>query len=65
MTNAAGLGDTNVSFALTNSLVGAFSVEYTAHLLAWLFLGPAVPRYEFTDTHALAEHATYYRLRWP
>ena len=27
MTNVAGLGGTNVTFALTNSFAGAFSVE--------------------------------------
>jgi hypothetical protein len=65
MTNVAGLGGTNVTFALTNSLAGAFSVEYTTNLLDWLFLGPATPRYEFTDTNAPAEPQRYYRLRWP
>jgi hypothetical protein len=52
MTNVAGLGGTNVTFALTNDLAGAFSVEYSTNLLDWLFLGPATPRYEFTDTNA-------------
>ena len=65
MTNVAGLGGTNVTFALTNDLSGAFSVEYTTNLLDWLFLGPATPRYEFTDTNAPAEPQRSYRLRWP
>ena len=61
----AGLGGTNVTSALTNSLADAFSVEYTTNLLDWLFLGPATPRYGFTDTNAPAEPQRYYRLRWP
>jgi hypothetical protein len=65
MTNVAGLGGTNVTFALTNSLAGAFGVECTTNLLDWFFLGPATPRYEFTDTNAPAAPQRYYRLRWP
>jgi hypothetical protein len=65
MTNVAGLGGTNVTFALTNDLTGAFSVEATTNLADWLLLGPAVPRYEFTDTNAPALPQRYYRLRWP
>ena len=61
----AGLGGTNVTFALTNSTAGALSVEVTTNLIDWLFLGPATPRYEFTDTNAPAEPQRYYRLRWP
>jgi hypothetical protein len=65
MTNVAGLGGTHVIFALTNSLAGAFSVEFTTNLLDWYFLGPATPRYLFTDTNAPAVPQRYYRLRWP
>ena len=65
MTNVAGLGGTNVTFALTNNLTGAFAVEYSTNLLDWLFLGPATPRYLFTDTNAPANLQRYYRLRWP
>ena len=65
MTNVAGLGGTNVTFALTNSLEGAFSVEYTTNFSIWQFLGPAIPRYEFNDTNAPTLPARYYRLRWP
>jgi len=65
MTNVAGLGGTNVTFALTNSLSGAFSVEFTTNFLDWYFLGPATPRYLFTDTNAPAVPQRYYRLRWP
>jgi hypothetical protein len=65
MTNVAGLGGTNVTFALSNSLAGAFSVESTTNLVDWQFLGPATPRYLFTDTNAPAIPQRYYRLRWP
>lgn len=65
MTNVAGLGGTNVTFALTNSLAGAFSVEYSTNLTNWQLLGPATPRYLFTDTNAPAVPQRYYRLRWP
>jgi len=65
ITNVAGLGGTNVTFALTNSLAGTFSVEFSTNLFDWLFLGPATTRYEFTDTNAPAEPQRYYRLRWP
>ena len=64
MTNVAGLGGTNVTFALSNSTAGAFSVEYTTNLVDWQLLGPAPPRYEFTDTNAPAVPQRYYRLRW-
>jgi hypothetical protein len=65
MTNVAGLGGSNVTFALTNSVAGAFSVEYSTNLADWLYLGPATPRYLFTDTNAPALPQRYYRLRWP
>lgn len=65
MTNVAGLGGTNVTFGLSNATTGAFSVEVTTNLLDWLFLGPATPRYEFTDTNAPAIPQRFYRLRWP
>ena len=48
-----------------NRTADAFSVEYTTNLVDWLFLGPATPRYEFTDTNAPAIPERYYRLRWP
>ncbi|HHY86160.1 MAG TPA: hypothetical protein GYA07_11620 [Verrucomicrobia bacterium] len=65
MTNVAGLGGTNVTFALTNDLSGAFSVEFSTDLADWHFLGPAMPCYVFTDTNAPAQPQRYYRLRWP
>ena len=65
LTNTAGLGGSNVSFALSNSTAGAFSVEYSTDLTNWQYLGPATPRYEFNDTNAPALPQRYYRLRWP
>jgi hypothetical protein len=65
MTNVAGLGGTNVTFALSNSTDGAFSAEYSTNLSNWFLLGPATPRYLFTDTNAPAVPQRYYRLRWP
>ena len=65
MTNAAGLGKTNVTFALTNSTAGAYSVLRSTNLASWEYLGPATPRYEFTDTNAPTTSQRYYRLRWP
>jgi hypothetical protein len=65
MTNVAGLGGTNVVFALTNFTGVPFSVEYTTDLLNWDYLGPTTPRYEFTDTNAPAIPERFYRLRWP
>ena len=65
MTNVAGLGGTNVTFALSNSTAGAFSVQFTTNLVDWYFLGLATPRYLFTDTNAPAVPQRFYRLRWP
>lgn len=65
LTNVAGLGDTNVTFALTNSTAGAYSVWMSTNLVDWEYLGPATPRYEFTDTNAPAIPQRFYRLNWP
>ena len=65
MTNVVGLGETNVTFALSNSVAGAYSVQVSTNLADWQFLGPATPRYLFTDTNAPAASQRYYRLRWP
>jgi hypothetical protein len=35
------------------------------NLVDWDYLGPATPRYEFTDTNAPAVPQRFYRLRWP
>jgi Domain of unknown function (DUF5011) len=65
MTNIAGLGGTNVSFGLSDSVFGAYSVEYTTNLTDWFPIGSATPRYIFIDTNALAHPQRYYRLSWP
>jgi hypothetical protein len=65
MTNVAGLGESNVTFALSNSLLGAYSVEVSTNLTDWQFLGPAIPRYLFTDPNSPAAPQRYYRLRYP
>lgn len=65
MTNTAGLGGTNVTFALSDATNRAFTVEYSTDLSTWQPLGPATPRFEFADTNALVLPQHYYRLRWP
>jgi hypothetical protein len=65
MTNTAGLGGTNVSFTLTNSTAGAYSVWMSTNLSDWQYLGPAIPRYLFCDTNAPAIPQRFYRLSWP
>ena len=65
MTNVAGLGGTNVTFALEGSPLGAYAVEYSTNLTDWFPLGPASPRYGFTDTNAPALPQRHYRLRYP
>jgi hypothetical protein len=65
ITNTAGLGGTNVTFSLLPNVSGAYRVEYSTNLSNWFNLGPATPRYEFTDTNAPALPTRYYRLVWP
>jgi hypothetical protein len=65
LTNVAGLGGTNVTFSLSNSVLGAYTMEYSTNLLNWQAIGPARPRYLFTDTNAPAVPQRYYRLRYP
>ncbi len=65
LTNVAGLGGTNVMFGLTNDLTGSFTVQYSTNLTDWTDLGPATPRYDFTDTNAPGAPHRYYRLSWP
>jgi hypothetical protein len=65
MTNVAGLGGTNVTFSLSNAVFGTYSVLYSTDLLSWYYLGPATPRYLFTDTNAPASAQRYYRLSYP
>lgn len=65
ITNTAGLGGTNVTFSLLPSPGAAYRVQFTTNLSTWLDLGPATPRYEFTDTNAPAAPVRSYRLIWP
>jgi hypothetical protein len=65
LTNVAGLGSTNVSFALSNNIAGGYTVQVSTDLVNWTDLGPATPRYLFTDTNAPALPLRYYRLRYP
>ncbi len=65
MTNVAGLGGSNITFALSNSTTGAFGVEFTTNLVNWEFLGLVAPRYLFTDTNAPTQSQRFYRLRYP
>jgi hypothetical protein len=65
ITNQLGLGGTNVTFALPNDTISPFSVEFSTNLTDWQLLGPATPRYEFTDTNAPASSPRFYRLRLP
>jgi hypothetical protein len=65
MTNVAGLGGTNVTFALSNSVLGSYTVQYSTNLTSWLPLGPASPRFFFTDTNAPANPQRHYRLVYP
>jgi hypothetical protein len=65
LTNVAGLGGTNVTFALSNSPAGAYSVQYSTNLVNWFYLGPATPRYLFIDTNAPAAPQRFYRLSYP
>ena len=65
LTNVAGLGGTNVTFGVSNSVAGSFSVQYSTDLVNWFYLGPANPRYLFSDTNAPAVPQRYYRLTYP
>ena len=65
MTNVAGLGGTNVTFALSNAPAVSLTVQFSTDLVNWTNLGSASPRYLFTDTNAPAVPQRYYRLRYP
>ncbi len=65
MTNVAGLGGTNVTFAVSNVPAVSLTVEFSTDLVNWTNLGLASPRYLFTDTNAPAVPQRSYRLRFP
>lgn len=65
LTNTLGLGEIAVSFELLNSVAGNYTVEVSTNLVDWTVLGPASPRYGFTDTNSLSNQQRYYRLRYP
>ena len=65
ITNTIGLGQSNVTFALSNSVAGNFSVMVSTDLVNWQYLAPANPAYLFTDTNAPTAPLRYYRLRYP
>ena len=46
-------------------VLGSYTVEYSTNLVNWQPLGPASPRYLFTDTNAPAAPQRLYRLRLP
>jgi hypothetical protein len=52
MTHTAGLGTTNVQFALRNPTASNFVVEVSTNLSDWTPLGPAQPTYQFGDSAA-------------
>ena len=65
LTNTAGLGSTNVQFALTNTAAWKFSVLVSTNLVDWQYLGPAAPLYQFGDPRAGTGAKRFYRLSWP
>jgi hypothetical protein len=65
MTGVAGLGSTNVSFAIPGAELGSYTVEYSTNLTDWLPLGSVAPRYGFTDPNAPGFPVRQYRLRYP
>jgi hypothetical protein len=65
ITNATGLGQSNVNFTVSNGLVGSYTVQVSTDLVNWVNLGPATPLYHFTDTNAPAAPQRYYRLVYP
>ena len=65
LTNTAGLGTSNIQFALTNTTAWDFSVLVSSNLTDWDFLGLAYPLYQFGDPAATNSPKHYYRLRWP
>jgi alpha-tubulin suppressor-like RCC1 family protein len=65
MTNVAGLGGTNVTFGLSNSLTINYTVQCSSDLVNWQPLGLAAPQYVFTDATAPGQPQRFYRLSYP
>ena len=63
--NVAGLGGPHVTFSLTNLAFASYSVQCSTDLVNWYYLGPASPRYLFTDPEAPALPRRFYRLTYP
>jgi hypothetical protein len=65
MTNVAGLGNSNVTFGLSNSPAVNFTVQSSTNLTDWQTLGPAQLLYRFADTNAPLGPNRQYRLVYP
>ena len=65
ITNAAGVGTSNLMFALPNPGGWAFTVEISTNLTTWAPAGSAAPTYRFDDSAGATEGTRYYRLVWP
>lgn len=63
--NTRGLGQSNVTFAISNFLTGAFTMQVSTNLVDWQNLGPVSPSFFFTDTNAPAGSPRFYRLKLP
>ncbi len=65
ITNTVGLGQSNVTFGLSNSLAGTFTVQFSTNQTTWQNLGLATPFYSFTDTNTSTAPQRFYRLKYP
>lgn len=65
MTNVAGLGNSNVTFGLSNSPAVNFTVQSSTNLTNWQTLGPAQLFYRFADTNTPLGPNRQYRLVYP
>ena len=65
ITNAAGMGTSNLMFALPNPGGWSFTVEISSNLTTWTPAGEASPAYQFNDSAGTNAGTRYYRLVWP
>ncbi len=65
ITNAAGVGTSNLMFALPNPGGWSFTVEISSNLTTWTPAGEASPAYRFYDAAGTNAATRYYRLVWP